>query len=44
MKEIKAKFDERCNDFKQQLLEFKNNNEAIEALKKAHKAEIAVHV
>ena len=37
LKEIKKKFDDRCNDFKKQLLEFKNNNEAIEALKKAHK-------
>lgn len=44
MVEIKKKFEERCNEFKQQLLEFKNNNEAIEALKKAHKVEIAAHV
>jgi hypothetical protein len=44
MKEIKGKFDERCNEFKQQMLEFKNNNEAIDALKKAHKIELASHV
>jgi hypothetical protein len=44
MKEIKSKFDDRCAEFKQQLLEFKNNNEAIEALKKAHKIELAAHV
>lgn len=44
LQEIKKKFEERCNEFKQQLLEYKNNNEAIEALKKAHKTEIASHV
>ena len=44
MKEIKSKFDDRCAEFKQQLLEFKNNNEAIDALKKAHKIELAAHV
>jgi hypothetical protein len=42
--EIKAKFDLRCEEFKKQLEAFKNNNEAIEALKKAHVKEIANHV
>ena len=42
--EIKKKFDQRCEEFKKQLAEFKNNNEAIEALKRAHKVEIAAHV
>ena len=34
MQEIKKKFETRCEEFKKQLAEFKNNNEAIEALKK----------
>ena len=41
---MKKAFDNRCADFKKQLLEYKNNNEAIEALKKQHKLEIASHV
>ena len=41
---IKRKFEERCDDFKKQLAEFKNNNEAIEALKIAHAKELAAHV
>jgi hypothetical protein len=41
---MKKKFDERCDDFKRQLQNFKNNNEAIEALKKAHAKELAAHV
>ena len=44
MVEIKKRFEQRCEEFKKQLAEFKNNNEAIEALKRAHKAEIAAHV
>jgi hypothetical protein len=44
MVEIKKRFEQRCDEFKKQLAEFKNNNEAIEALKRAHKAEIAAHV
>jgi|LakMenE18May11ns_1017448.scaffolds.fasta_scaffold9932709_4 hypothetical protein len=42
--EIKAGFDRRCVEFKKQIEEFKANNEAIEALKKAHAKEIANHV
>lgn len=42
--EIKKGFDSRCQEFKRQLEEFKQNNEAIEALKKAHAKEIAAHV
>ena len=44
LQEVKQKFDQRCEEFKKQLLEFKQNNEAIEALKKQHKIEIAAHV
>lgn len=44
MLEIKAGFDRRCQEFKKQIEEFKANNEAIEALKKAHAKEIAAHV
>ena len=44
MVEIKKRFEQRCEEFKKQLAEFKNNNEAIEALRKAHKIEIAAHV
>jgi hypothetical protein len=42
--EIKSGFDRRCTEFKKQIEEFKANNEAVEALKKAHAKEIAVHV
>jgi hypothetical protein len=42
--EIKKKFEQRCEEFKKQMLEYKNNNEVIEALKKAHLKEIAAHV
>ena len=42
--EAKKKFEQRCEEFKRQLLEFKNNNEAIDALKKAHAKELAAHV
>lgn len=42
--QIKKRFEDRCADFKAQLAEFKNNNEAIEALKKAHAKELAAHV
>jgi len=41
---IKKKFDDRCEEFKRQVTEFKNNNEAIDALKKAHAKELASHV
>lgn len=44
LQDMKKKFDERCEDFKKQLQNFKNNNEAIEALKKAHAKELAAHV
>lgn len=44
LQDMKKKFDERCEDFKRQLQNFKNNNEAIEALKKAHAKELAAHV
>ena len=42
--EIKSGFDRRCQEFKKQIEEFKANNEAIEALKRAHAKEIAAHV
>lgn len=42
--QIKKKFEERCEEFRKQVIEFKNNNEAIEALKKAHAKELAAHV
>ena len=42
--ELKKNFDARCQEFKKQVEEFKHNNEAIGALKKAHAAEIANHV
>lgn len=44
MQELKAGFDRRVQEYKKQLDEFKANNEAIEALKKAHAKEIATHV
>lgn len=42
--QIKKKFEDRCNEFKKQVAEYKNNNEAIDALKKAHAKELAAHV
>ena len=42
--DLKKGFDLRCQEFKKQIEEFKQNNEAIEALKKAHAKEIAAHV
>jgi hypothetical protein len=42
--DVKKGFDLRCQEFKKQIDEFKQNNEAIEALKKAHAKEIAAHV
>ena len=42
--ELKAAFDRRIIEFKKQIEEFKANNEAIDALKKAHAKEIASHV
>ena len=44
LQEIRKKFDARCEEFRSQLVAFKNNNEAIDALKKAHAREIAAHV
>jgi hypothetical protein len=44
LQEIRKRFDARCEEFKKQLNAYKNNNEAIEALKKAHAKEIAAHV
>lgn len=41
---MKKAFDERCKEYKKQLKDFQNNNEAIEALKKAHAKELAAHV
>lgn len=41
---MKKRFDDRCEEYKKQLKDFKNNNEAIEALKKAHAKELAAHV
>jgi hypothetical protein len=42
--DMKAGFDTRVNEFKKQIDDFRKNNEAIDALKKAHAAEMAAHV
>ena len=42
--DLKKGFDTRVLEFKKQVEEFKKNNEAIEALKKAHAKELADHV
>ena len=42
--DLKKGFDNRVLEFKKQIDEFKKNNEAIEALKKAHQKELAEHV
>lgn len=44
MDELKSGFDRRVAEYKKQLDEFKANNEAVEALKKAHAKELAAHV
>ena len=44
LQDMKKRFDDRCDEYKKQLKDFKNNNEAIEALKKAHAKELAAHV
>lgn len=44
VEDLKAGFERRIQEFKQQISEFKANNEAIEALKKAHTKELAAHV
>ena len=42
--DIKAGFDQRVLEFKKQIDDFRKNNEAIDALKKAHAKELAAHV
>ena len=42
--DLKAGFDARVLEFKRQIEDFRKNNEAIDALKKAHAKEIATHV
>lgn len=42
--DIKAGFDNRITEFKKQIDDFRKNNEAIDALKKAHAKEMAEHV
>lgn len=44
LQEMKKRFDDRVEEYRKQLVAFKNNNEAIEALKKAHAKELAAHV
>ena len=44
LQDMKKRFDDRCDEYKKQLKDFKNNNEAIDALKKAHAKELAAHV
>ena len=44
VEELKSGFDQRVQEYKKQLAEFQANNEAVEALKKAHAKEIATHV
>jgi hypothetical protein len=42
--DIRKGFEERVKEFKKQIEDFRKNNEAIDALKKAHEKEIAKHV
>ena len=42
--DLKKAFENRCAEFKKQVDDFKKNNEAMEALKKAHAKEIAQYV
>ena len=44
VQEIRKAFENKCQEFKRQVDEFKKNNEALEALKKAHAKELANHV
>jgi len=34
--DLKKGFENRCAEFKKQIQDFKSNNEAVDALKKAH--------
>ena len=42
--DLKKGFENRCAEFKKQIQDFKSNNEAVDALKKAHAQEIANYV
>ena len=42
--DIRKAFEDKMKEFKRQVDEFKKNNEALEALKKAHAKELATHV
>ena len=42
--ELKKAFDNRIAEFKKQIEAYKQNNEIIEALKKAHAQELGAHV
>ena len=42
--DIRKAFEAKCAEFKRQVDEFKKNNEALEALKKAHAKELANHI
>jgi len=42
--DIRKAFEGKCAEFKRQVDEFKKNNEALEALKKAHAKELANHI
>ena len=42
--DIRKGFEERVKEFKKQIDDFRKNNEAIDALKKAHAKELAAHV
>ena len=42
--DLRKAFENRCAEFKKQVDDFKKNNEAMDALKKAHAAEIKAYV
>ena len=44
VEELKSGFDRRVQEYKKQLADFQANNEAVDALKKAHAKELASHV
>ncbi len=44
VEELKSGFDRRVQEYKKELTDFQANNEAVEALKKAHAKELAAHV
>ena len=42
--DAKKRFEQRMEDFKRQLEDYRKNNDVIDELKKAHAKELATHI